>query len=123
MRAWAKRQQAPQAQQAQHEAVELAAELSTEASLVPEQAAGETDETAPWPQAGEKVAVGVEHLMHALRVGETGISQGAAPDPSEVIVKLDIAAVLAPLSIPRSHLVPLGKPMRTLRLWDKCSES
>ena len=97
--------------------------MSTEASLVPEQAAGETDETAPWPQAGEKVAVGVEHLMHALRVGETGISQGAAPDPSEVIVKLDTAAVLAPLRIPRSHLVPLGRPMRTMRLWDKCGES
>ena len=24
----------------------------------------------PWPAAGVKVAVGVEHLMHALRLGE-----------------------------------------------------
>ena len=81
-------------------------------------------EAAPWPQAGVEVAVGVESLAHSLRLGETGVSEGPAPDdPDEVIVKLDSAAVLAAMRIPRSLLVPVGASMRNLRLWDKCTES
>ena len=54
-----------------------------------------------WPNAGVRVAVGVEHLAHTLRLGETGVSQGPAPDdPLDVIVKLDTAGVLASLRIP-----------------------
>ena len=80
-------------------------------------------EAAPWPQAGVRVAVGLENLTHSLRLGETGVSQGPAPDdPAEVIVKLDSAAVLAAMRIPRSLLVPVGAPMSNMRLWDKCSE-
>jgi len=78
----------------------------------------------PWPAYGVKVAVGVEHLMHSLRLGETGVSEGPAPDdPLEVIVKLDTAGVLAPMRIPRSLLVPVGAPMSTMRFWDKCTET
>ena len=77
----------------------------------------------PWPAAGEKVAVGVEHLLHTLRIGETGVCEGPAPDdPLDVIVSLDTAAVLAPLRMPRSVLVPIGEKMRPFKFWDKCSE-
>ena len=83
----------------------------------------EPHETVPWPEAGVKVAVGVEDLSHCLRLGETGVSEGPAPDaPSEVIVKLDATAVLAPMRIPRSLLVPRGPKMSNMRLWDKCSD-
>ena len=36
----------------------------------------EASEAALWPEAGVKVAVGVEHLQHALRLGEKGVSEG-----------------------------------------------
>ena len=36
----------------------------------------EEPEAALWPEAGVKVAVGVEHLQHALRLGEKGVSEG-----------------------------------------------
>ena len=61
--------------------------------------------------------------MHFLRIGETGVSDGPAPDnPFEVIVRLDAGAVLAPVRIPRSVLVPVGAKMREMRFWDKCTE-
>ena len=37
--------------------------------LAPEAAAA-----APWPEAGAKFGVGVEHLQHMLRLGEKGVS-------------------------------------------------
>ena len=84
----------------------------------------EAPEAALWPEAGVKVAVGVEHLAHSLRVGETGVSEGPCPDDArQVIVRLDSAAVLSSMTVPRSVLVPIGAPMSNLRLWDKCSES
>ena len=83
-----------------------------------------TPEPAPWPQPGVEVAVGVEHLSHSLRLGERGMSEGSCPeDPSEVLVHLHSAAVLEEIRIPRSALVPVGMPMRPLRLWDKFSDS
>ena len=108
-----------------------------EASTVPEPFPEETDEAAPFPetdeaapvapprpQAGERVAVGVEHLLHCLRMGEAGRCLGAAPgDPDNVMLRLDNLAVLKPVRIPRVFLVPVGKPMRTMRMWDKCSDS
>ena len=101
---------------------ELEAEL--EAAMCGEAEAVEEDEAPPWPQAGVKVAVGVEHLSHSLRVGETGISEGLVPgDSSEVVVKMDYAMMLATVRIPRSLLVPVGRPMRNMRMWDKCSEA
>ena len=84
----------------------------------------EAPEAALWPEAGVKVAVGVEHLAHSLRLGETAVSEGLAPDDArEVIVRLDSAAVLSSMRMPRSVLVPIGAPMRNMRLWDKCSAS
>ena len=81
-------------------------------------------EAAPWPQAGVRVAVGLEDLTQYLRLGQTGVSRGPAPnDPDEVIVMLDSIAVLAPMRIPRSLLVPVGARMSNMRFWDKCSES
>ena len=81
---------------------------------------GEAAEPVPevlWPAVGVKVAVGVEHLMHVLRLGETGVSEGPAPDdPLEVIVKFDRQDMLAPMRLPRTLLVPLGAPMKVLRL-------
>ena len=66
----------------------------------PLEAAPAAPEAAPevlWPAAGDKVAVGVEHLLHTLRVGETGVCEGLAPDdPLEVIVRLESGAVMAP---------------------------
>ena len=83
----------------------------------------EAAEAALWPEAGVKVAVGVEHLQHSLRLGETGVSEGPSPDDArEVIVRLDSASVLSSLRIPGSLLVPIGAAMRNMRLWDKCSE-
>ena len=83
----------------------------------------EASEAALWPEAGVQVAVGVEHLAPALRLGETGVSEGPCPDDArEVIVRLDSAAVLSSMRMPRSVLVPVGAPMSTMRLWDKCSE-
>jgi hypothetical protein len=77
-----------------------------------------------WPAAGVEVAVGVEHLTHSLRLGETGVCEGPVPDdPLEVFVRLNTVGVLAPLRIPRSVLVPVGENMRAMRLWDKCSDS
>ena len=84
----------------------------------------EAPEAAPWPQAGVKVAVGVEHLSHTLRLGETGVCEGpVADDPDEVVVRLDTASTLAPLRIPRSLLVPVGAPMSNMRFWGKCSDT
>ena len=37
-------------------------------------------------------------------------------------MRLDSAAVLRTLRMPRSVLVPTGAPMRNMRLWDKCTE-
>ena len=77
-----------------------------------------------WPAAGVQVAVGVEHLLHSLRLGETGVCEGPVPDDHlEVIVKLNTSGIMAPLRIPRSVLVPVGEKMRAMRLWDKCSDS
>ena len=77
----------------------------------------EASEAALWPQAGVKIAVGVEHLLHSLRLGETGVSEGPAPDDAlEVIVRLDSWAVLSSLRLPRSVLVPVRAPMRNMRL-------
>ena len=65
----------------------------------------------------------MESLTHYLRVGETGVSEGPAPDdPHEVIVKFDSVAMLAAMRVPRSLLVPVGEPMRSMRLWDKCTD-
>ena len=76
----------------------------------------EASEAALWPEAGVKVAVGVEHLQHSLRFGETGVSEGPAPDdPREVIVRLDSVTVLSSLRMPRSMLVPIGEPMSNMR--------
>ena len=62
-------------------------------------------------------------MTHTLRLGETGVSEGPAPDdPLEVIVKFDRHDMLASLRLPRSLLVPVGAPMRVLRFWDKISE-
>ena len=36
---------------------------------------------------------------------------------------MDSAAVLSSLRVPRSVLVPIGAPMRGMRLWDKCTEA
>ena len=85
------------------------------------------DEAAPeaapevlWPAAGDKVAVGVEHLLHTLRVGETGVCEGLAPDgPEEVLVRLDSAAVLTSVRTLRFVLVPAGAKMRAFRFWDR----
>ena len=77
----------------------------------------------PWPASGVQVAVGVEHLMHTLRLGDKGVSEGPAPDnPLEVIVKFDRHDMLASLRLPRSLLVPVAAPMRVLRFWDKIGE-
>ena len=82
-----------------------------------------TAEPEQWPEAGVKVAVGVEHLTQSLRLGETGVSEGTASDaPDEVVVRLDSPTILASLRIPRSLLVSVGAPMRNLRLWDKWNE-
>ena len=103
---------------------EPAPEVKLEPLSSPEPEFVEQDEAVPWPEAGVQVAVGVEHLSHSLRVGETGISEGPVPeDPSEVLLKLDAASVLASVRIPRSLLVPVGAPMKSMRWWDKCSES
>ena len=84
----------------------------------------EAPEAALWPEAGVKVAVGVEHLAHSLRLGETAVSEGPALDDArEVIVRLDSAAVLSSMRMPRSVLVPIGAPVRNMRLWDKCRAS
>ena len=40
-----------------------------------------------------------------------------------MIVRLDSAAVLRSLRVPRSVLVPIGAPMSNMRLWDKCTEA
>ena len=53
------------------------------AEETPLEAAPATPEAAPealLPAAGETVAAGVEHLGHALRLGETGFFEGLAPD-------------------------------------------
>ena len=103
---------------------EPAPEVKIEPLSSPEPEFVEQDEAVPWPEAGVQVAAGVEHLMHSLRVGETGISEGPVPDdPSDVLLKLDAASVLASVRIPRSLLVPVGAPMKSMRWWDKCSES
>ena len=82
-----------------------------------------TPEPEQWPEAGVKVAVGVEHLTHSLRLGERGVSEGTASDAvDEVVVRLDSTTVLTSMRIPRSLLVPVGAPMRNMRLWDKCTE-
>ena len=95
-------------------------ELATQTSEL----ASETSKPEPWPEAGVKVAVGVEHLAHCLRVGEAGVSEGSAPDAAdEVIVRFKSTFILAPLRIPRSLLVAEGKPMKNMRLWDKVSDS
>ena len=66
-----------------------------------------------WPEAGVKVAVCVEHLSHCLRIGETGVSEGPAPDaPDEVLVRLDDPTILAPIRIPRSVLAAVGDELR-----------
>ena len=50
----------------------------------------EAKEAEVWPEAGVRVAVGVEHLLHTLRLGEEGVCEAiVADDPSEVIVSLD----------------------------------
>ena len=70
-------------------------------------------EAALWPEAGVKVAVGVEHLQHSLRLGETGVSEGPAPDdPREVIVELDSAAVLSSLRVPGSLMTSIGESVK-----------
>ena len=93
-------------------------------TLPAEELEDQEPEAELWPANGVKVAVGVEHLQHSLRVGETGRSEGPSPeDPREVIVKLDTAAVLRPLRMPRSVLAPIGAPMSKMRLWDKCNEA
>ena len=103
---------------------EPAPEVKIEPLSSPEPEFVEQDEAVPWPEAGVQVAVGVEHLLHSLRVGDTGISEGPVPeDPSEVLLKLDSVAVLKSVRIPRSLLVPVGAPMKSMRWWDKCSES
>ena len=38
-------------------------------------------------------------------------------------MRLDSAAVLRTLRVPRSVLVPIGAPMRNMKFWDKCSEA
>ena len=115
--------EAPEAEAAPQPLETLKAEP---APCTPEAEAAAEAAPAPeplWPAAGVKVAVGVEDLMHCLRLGETGVSEGAAPnDPDEVVVKLSSSAVLAPMRIPRSLLVPLGAPMSAMRIWDKCNE-
>ena len=60
-----------------------------------------------WPSVGDRVAVGVEHLGHTLRMGEQGTSEGShAMFPNETLVKFDsanmISTVRAPYSDPRA---------------------
>ena len=97
----------------------LAGKAPTTPELAPEtfELDLETSEPEPWPGVGVEVAVGVEHLMHSLRVGETGVSEGSAPDAAdEVIVRFNSLVILSSMRIPRSLLVAVGKPMRNMRL-------
>ena len=120
--------EAPEAEPAAEAAEAAEAEPAAEAAEAPPAEAPEAEPAAEgaeplWPAAGVKVAVGKEHILHCLRLGETGVSQGPAPDDDdEVVVKLNSKAVLAPMRIPRSLLVPVGAPMTAMRYWDKCSE-
>ena len=83
----------------------------------------EAPEDPPWPQAGVRVALGIEHLSHTLRLGETGVCEGpSANDPDEVVVRFDTVKTLAPLNVQTSLLVPVGDRMRNLKFWDKWSE-
>ena len=80
-------------------------------------------EAALWPEVGVKVAVGVENLAHFLRLGEIGVSEGPVTDePGEVNVSLDSPLIVKSMRMPRSLLVPVGKPMSNMRLWDRISE-
>ena len=108
------------------EAAEAAPEPSEPAPGTPEAAPAAEAAPAPeplWPAVGERVAVGVEDLMHCLRLSETGVVVGPVPDNhDEVVVKLVSLAMLAPMRIPRSLLVPVGAPMSAMRFWDKCGD-
>ena len=78
----------------------------------------------PWPSAGVRVAVGVEHLCHYLRMGDRGVSQGPAVDNAgEIVVEFDALTVMTSLRVPRQILVPEGKNMRQMRWWDKMSDA
>ena len=114
-----KREHSPATPKLPHEAPELAPAPAT-----PELAPVGEELEEIWPAAGVRVAVGIESPEHFLRVGESGVSEGPAPDDAhEVIVKLDSVAVLSSMRIPRSLLVSVGVAMRKMRMWDKCTES
>ena len=67
--------------------------------------------------------MGVEHLDHCLRLGETAVSDGPSPEhASEVVLRFDSVAILHPLRLPRLTLLPIGVPMRPLKLWDKITD-
>ena len=81
------------------------------------------DNPVPWPAPGVRVAVGVEDLMHSLRFGGKGESQGRPPeDSTSVIVTLDAGKALSTLRIPCRLLVPEGGRPRTMKMWDKASD-
>ena len=95
---------------------ELAVDVEVEAPMAP----GPALEPALWPEAGVKVAIGVEHLTHCVRVGETAVCEGpCSKHLDEVMIRLDSVKVLTSLRVPRSILVPIGERMSIMRLWDK----
>ena len=93
--------------------IEPAPEAACEVAMESLEEASDLALEALWPEAGVKVAVGVEALGHALRLGETGVSEGRTPeDVTEVFVRLDGPKSLGSLRIPVELLVPVGKPKR-----------
>ena len=118
------------------EAVPMAIEAAPEPALkaneaAPEPAPEAAHEAAPeaapeadaWPLRGNKVAVGIEHLSHFLRLGEVGRCIGPSPgEPDEVMVKFEATSDLAGMSIPRALLVEVRQPMRQLKWWSTMSE-
>ena len=77
------------------EAVPMAIEAAPEPALKANEAAPEpAPEADAWPLRGNKVAVGLEHLSHFLRLGEVGRCIGPSPgEPDEVMVKLRLLLI------------------------------
>ena len=63
-----------------------------------------------------RVAVGVEDLAHALRLGDRGVSEGSAPeDVNEVMVRFDSTKAMQVMRVPLGMLVPEGKAMGNMK--------
>ena len=93
------------------------------ATPVGEGTAGPATPEQIWPAKGVRLAVGLEHLSHSLRLGDAGVCEGiAADDPNEVLVKFDCANSLAAVRVPKAILVNEGEKMRPLKMWGKLSD-